>query len=66
MLHHIPQSKDGTVNSKLRKRGNNTDKPNGHPKSASNESNVAAVVKLVKEDPRINIYSVSERLSLSF
>ena len=50
------------VNSKLREGGTAPTSA----KSASNESNVAAVVKLVKEDPRINIYSVSERLSLSF
>ena len=42
------------------------DKTNGHPKSASNDSNVGAVAKLVKEDPHICIPEVSAGLSLSF
>ena len=48
------------------KRDNNADKPNGRPKSASNDSNVAAVAKLVKEDPHICIREVSAKLALSF
>ena len=53
------------MNSKPKKTGNITDKPNGRPQSASNESNVAAVAKLVKEDPHICIRVVSAK-SFSF
>ena len=38
------------------KRGNNSDKPNGRPKSVSNESNEAAVAKLVKEETHTSVY----------
>ena len=43
---------------KTKKWGNNTGKPNGHPKSALNDNKVAAVAKLVKEDPHICIREV--------
>ena len=51
---------------KTEKRGNNTDKQNERLKSASNDSNVSAVARLVKEDPHVCKREVSARLSLSF
>ena len=47
-----------------REKGNNSDEPNGRPKSASNESHVAVVAKLAKDDPHISIREVNARLSL--
>ena len=41
-------------------RGNNTDKPNRHPKSPSNEKNVVAVAKLTKSEAFFLIWNSSE------
>ena len=41
-------------------RGNNTDKPNGHPKSPSNEKNVVAVAKFTKSEAFFFIWNSSE------
>ena len=60
-LLYIPQSEDGTVKSKPKKGGNNTNEPNWCPKSTSNESNVAAVAKLVNEEQHISVWKVSVR-----
>ena len=51
---------------KTGKKGNNSDKPKQPLKRASNERNVAAVAKLVKEDPHVCIREISARLSLSY
>ena len=40
---------------KILNRGDNSDKPKRPLKRASNESNVAAAAKLVKEDPQVTI-----------